>query len=292
MEEPAEPRTKSTQSISIFTDINPYFFTEPVQLGQCFASTPTELTNHDTAPDLKIAMLARKFLLGLPALVLFYAFDNTLPVSAQALPTCDPIGRISDGSSQNYRRGQVVCSGSEIREPSNVQFLCFLNGIVVPLTGESITVTADTCRVERTSGIPTTATCDRTGLGSVLCLISKGPEEQFQVITPNAISSNPRPTISWESVEDAESYTVNVIGPDMSWQTSVGAEQTELIYPEEERALAADNAYEVLVVANRSQEPLIASKVINIRTLTRLSPSSAEQGGDSRVNVLSLADDN
>lgn len=210
-------------------------------------------------------MLARKFLLGLPALVFFYAFGSTLPASAQTLPACDPIGRIADGSSQNYRRGQVVCSGSEIREPDDVQFLCFLNGIVVPLTGQSITVTANTCSVENTAATPTTSTCNRTGLGRVLCLIPKGPEEQFQVITPNAISSNPRPTISWERVADAESYTVSVIGPDMGWQMNVGAEHTELIYPEEERSLAADNAYEVLVIANRSQEPLIASRVVNIR---------------------------
>ena len=51
----------------------------------------------------------------------------------------------------------------------------------------------------------------------------------------------------------------------MSWQVSVGAERTELIYPEEERSLTADNAYEVLVIANRPQEPLIASRVINIK---------------------------
>ncbi|MEO0704131.1 MAG: hypothetical protein AAF050_00400 [Cyanobacteria bacterium J06649_5] len=210
-------------------------------------------------------MLARKLLLGLPALVFFYAFGSTLPASAQTLPVCDPIGRIADGSSQNYRRGQVVCSGSEIREPNDVQFLCFLNGIVVPLTGQSVTVTADTCSVENTAAIPTTSTCNRTGLGRVLCLIPKGPDEQFQIITPNVISSNPRPTISWERVADAESYTVSVIGPDISWQMNVGAEHTELIYPEEERSLAADNAYEVLVIANRSQEPLIASRVVNIR---------------------------
>jgi len=210
-------------------------------------------------------MLARKFLLGLPTLVFFYAFGSTLPASAQNLPTCDPIGRIANGSSQNYRRGHVVCSGSEIREPDDVQFLCFLNGIVVPLTGQSVTVTANTCSVENTAATPTTSTCDRTGLGRVLCLIPKGPEEQFQVITPNAISSNLRPTISWERVADAESYTVSVIGPDMSWQINVWAERTELIYPEAQPSLAVDNAYEVLVVANRSQEPIIASRVINIR---------------------------
>ena len=211
-------------------------------------------------------MLTKQFLLGLPALALFHAFGSTLPVSAQTLPVCDPIGRIIDGSSQNYRRGQVICSGAEVQEPDEVQFLCFLNGVVVPLTGQSVTVTTDTCSVESTAVLePTYRTCDRTGLGRVLCLIPKGPEEQFQVIAPNAVSSNPRPTISWERIADAESYTVSVIGPDMSWQTSVQTEHTELIYPEEERSLAANNAYEVLVVANRLQEPLIASRVVNIR---------------------------
>ena len=210
-------------------------------------------------------MLTKQFLLGLPALMLFHTFGSTLPASAQSLSDCDPIGRIINGSSQNYRRGQVICSGAEVQEPDEVQFLCFLNGIVVPLTESSITVTADTCSVESTAVNPTTSTCDRTGLGRVLCFIPKGPEEQFQVIAPNAVSSNPRPTISWERVTDAESYTVSVVGPDTNWQTSVGAEHTELTYPEEERSLAANNAYEVLVVANRSQEPLVASRVVNIR---------------------------
>ena len=199
--------------------------------------------------------------------MLVHTFGSTLPASAQSLPACDPIGRITTGSSQNYRRGQVVCSGEEIREPNEVQFLCFLNRVVVPLTGQSVTVTPDTCSVESTAVVEPASysTCDRTGLGRILCFIPKGPNEQFQVITPDAISSNPRPTISWESIADAESYTVSVVGPDVSWQTSVGAERTELIYPEEERSLAANNAYEVLVVANRLQEPLIASRVVNIR---------------------------
>lgn len=210
-------------------------------------------------------MLARKFLLGLPALVFFYAFGNALTASAQSLPACDPIGRIADGSSQNYRRGQVICSGTEIQAPDEVQFLCFLNGIVVPLSGESVTVTTETCSFERTAiTAPAVRTCDRTGLGRILCFIPKGPEEQFQVIMPDTFSSNPRPTISWERVADAESYTVNVVGPNMSWQISVGAEHTELTYPESQPSLAVGSAYEVLVVANRSQEPLLASKVINI----------------------------
>ena len=211
-------------------------------------------------------MLARKFLLGFPALVLFYTFGNLLPASAQNLPVCDPVGRIADGSSRNYRRDQVICSGAEIQAPDEVQFLCFLDGAVIPLTGKSVTITADTCRAENSAiTAPAVRTCDRTGFGRILCFIPKGPEEQFQVITPDATSSNPRPTISWERVVDAQSYTVNVVGPNMSWQTNVGAEHTELIYPEAQPSLSAGNAYEVFVIANRSQEPIVASRVINIK---------------------------
>ena len=211
-------------------------------------------------------MLARKFLLGFPALVLFYTFGDLLPASAQNLAICNPVGRIADGSSRNYRRGQVICSGAEIQAPDEVQFLCFLNGAVVPLTGESVIVTDATCSAENTAATALAVrTCDRTGFGRILCFIPKGPEEQFQVVTPDTISSNPRPTISWERVADAESYTVNVIGPNMSWQADVGAEHTELTYPEAQPSLTAGNAYEVLVVANRSQDPIIASIVVNIR---------------------------
>lgn len=86
------------------------------------------------------------------------------------------------------------------------------------------------------------------------------------MIEPDAVSINPRPNISWVEVSAANSYTVRVVGPDLDWERTVVAAMTEIAYPEDEEAMQEGHAYEVLVIANRSQESLQASKVINVQT--------------------------
>ena len=114
--------------------------------------------------------------------------------------------------------------------------------------------------------IPAVRLCNRTGISRLLCLVPKGPEEQFQLIEPDAVSINPRPNISWVEVSATDSYTVRVIGSDLVWEKTVDAVMTEMDYPEDEEAMQEGHAYEVLVIANRPQESLQASKVVNIQT--------------------------
>jgi hypothetical protein len=184
------------------------------------------------------------------------------PFSKQA--TCDPIGRITDGTSENFNRGQVVCAGDVIVEPNEVVFLCFTNAALIPISGRDVVISQETCSESVAASAPPARACDRTGLSRLLCLIPKGPEEQFQLLEPDVVSSNPRPLISWQPVEAAESYTVSVLGPDLTWERVIGAESTDLAYPVQEASMAAGNAYEVLVTANR-QQPVTASRIVNVQ---------------------------
>jgi hypothetical protein len=190
--------------------------------------------------------------------------SSSTPLSKQA--PCDPIGRMIEGTSANFNRGQVVCAGDLISSPNEVVFLCFSHAALIPLSGRSVLINQEACsqRVAANTAPPARA-CDRTGISRLLCLVPKGPEEQFQLLEPDVISSNPRPTISWEAVSGADAYAVKVIGPDIDWEVQVNAQDSELPYPAAQPSLTAGNAYEVLVVADRDT-PIVASKIVNIQS--------------------------
>lgn len=178
---------------------------------------------------------------------------------------CDPIGRIAQGSSRNFRRAQIVCSGNTITNPQGMQFLCLANGALVHLVdGQNVLISEATCRQNLATESPRVRQCSRRGISRLLCIIAKAPEEQFQLIEPEAVSQNPRPAISWEEVSEAESYVVQVIGPNIAWQRTTPANITEMVYPVDEPSLNEGNAYEVIVVANLPEASFTASKVVNI----------------------------
>ncbi|MEN8443395.1 MAG: hypothetical protein ABG776_00115 [Cyanobacteria bacterium J06555_13] len=195
--------------------------------------------------------------------------QRNAPSAQQTNPTlCDPIGRIAQGSSQNYRPGEVVCSGSSLIAPVDVQFLCFINATLIPVTGEQVVINLETCTTPNdvVSLLPG-RTCNRTGLSRVWCFVPKGPEEQFQVLEPDVVSG-PRPTIAWEAVPQAESYTVYILGGDVRWQRTVPPETTTLSYPQAEPSLVMGAAYEVLIAANDTSQEVLAtaSQVVNVST--------------------------
>lgn len=190
--------------------------------------------------------------------------------------SCSPVGRITRGTSSNFIRGQLVCEGDVIREPSNVEIVCFTNGLEIQIEDRNAGIDESLCSSANASRNSTVRPCDRRGVSRLLCLVPKGPDEQFQLIRPDAVSANSRPGISWESVPEAESYTVRVIGPGISWERTVDANVTEIEYPEDEDSMIEGNAYEVFVFAKRPQELLTASKIVNIQ-------------GEDQVISLSLA---
>lgn len=201
---------------------------------------------------------------GLIAISPIFLMATTSADISASKQSCNPIGRITHGSSENFRRGRVICEGWEIREPREVQFLCFTNNALVPLTGQSVVINEETCQQTPAVSNSGVRPCSRQGISRFLCLFPKGPDEQFALIEPDAVSANPRPSISWEEVENTESYTVQVIGPDISWERTVEAAITEMAYPTDEPSLREGNAYEVIAIANRAEESIATSKVVNI----------------------------
>ncbi len=176
---------------------------------------------------------------------------------------CNRIGRIQTGRSVEYREADSVCAGSQITDPVGVEFLCFSSGEIVPINS---TMTVDSAFCSRSADIEDTSNpaCSRQGIGRLLCLITKGPEnEQFQVLQPDLISG-PRPDIEWQEVPGAQSYTVRIVdGEDIIWSRQTDA--TILSYPSEEASLQIGRAYEVIVAANtEGQLTASASKAINI----------------------------
>lgn len=186
-------------------------------------------------------------------------------VNAQErIQRCDPIGRITQGSSANFSRGQIVCSGTTLTELQDIELLCFSSSITIPLTGDAVVVDTETCSRQRI-GQARERSCNRAGIARLLCFVPKGPNEQFLVIAPDALTISTRPEIAWEAVEGVASYTVMVAGPELEWERAVAADVTQLSYPSEEEPLAVGDAYEVIVVAHRASEIHLASKVVNVR---------------------------
>ncbi|MGB3291861.1 MAG: hypothetical protein WBB01_02585 [Phormidesmis sp.] len=191
------------------------------------------------------------------------------PTSADVSRHCNPIGAISRGSSDNFRRRETVCEGQVVRQPREVQFLCFSTGAMISLSGEDVPISESTCENATVSN-PRVRPCPGLNIFGRLCLNPRGPEDQFQLIEPEAVSENPRPAISWEAVAEAESYTVQVTGPYISWERTVDGESTELSYPEDEPSMVEGNAYEVIVLASRPDTVVTASKVVNIQSHSEL----------------------
>ena len=220
-------------------------------------------------PRLKINSLP---LVTLVLSAIWFIKTESTFVSAQEknYPSCNPIGRIESGESDNYTRGEVVCSGSQILNPTNVSFWCFSNRRAIEITGTTFTVNSTACSQGIAIENSGSTICNREGLNRLLCFIPKTPrEQQFQVLQPDVISG-PRPEITWEAVPSAQSYRVYVVGTDIEWQREVPS-GTSLRYPSSERALTIGFAYEVIVAANQDDQiTASASKVVNVRDATAI----------------------
>ena len=202
-------------------------------------------------------------------LLLFLAFPSVFMTvrvaSAQESPrSCIPVGRVEAGTSDNYRqRGAIVCSGSQILNPVNIELWCFASRSSVRLNGD--TLTADSACSDQISESDSTV-CSGEGVNPSLCFRPKTPvTRQFQILQPDVISG-PTPLIEWELVPQAQSYTVYIVGPDVEWQQTTASDQTSLNYPATESPLTIGTAYEIVITANQDDQiTASASTVVNIR---------------------------
>jgi hypothetical protein len=190
-------------------------------------------------------------------------------VSAQT-SRCDPIGRISSGSGKNFSEGSIICRGDrlEVEQGSPVQFLCFLSRTVVTLNSGVVIADEDLCSQSDAS-----RRCGQDE-NRGLCFNPRGEigEETFQIKQPTATAiAEDRPTIAWTPVENANRYSVRVLGTDVSWESST--QSTRLDYPSEELALEAGNAYRIVIIAQHDDRTLATTE----RILNIVSPTISRQ---------------
>lgn len=197
-----------------------------------------------------------------------------LPGNAQdRAPACSRIGRFHRGESDNYDEDDIVCSGAQILNPVGVEFLCFSNRALIPLTETTIIDSAFCAQnAEPTGSLEPTQCSEAEIIRRWLCVVYKGPEDslQFSVLQPDVVSGQ-RPQIAWEEISSATTYTVYVASTDISWRRTIDAAATELAYPSEEASLTLGNAYEVLVTANLDDDQIAVSipKTINVSNVTQ-----------------------
>ncbi len=176
--------------------------------------------------------------------------------------TCEPVGRVLSAGDRTLKLGSLLCIGDQL-QPINkgtVVILCYLNQKILQLKQGSISDAPNKC-----VPLPTQAArC--TPFASNNCPKPKGPGEDRN--TPVLISPyssailDPRPSLSWFSVNGATSYTVQVKGKGVNWSSET--KSTLLPYPHQELDLESGNVYKVTVIANQGNSPLVASSAVLI----------------------------
>ncbi len=93
------------------------------------------------------------------------------------------------------------------------------------------------------------------------------------IIPGSTLLLNDKPTLRWQAVPGATSYTVRVSGPGVNWETEVST--TEVVYPGEPPLKSVEGGYLLTVEADNSEEPAKATfglldenKVQRVRTAT------------------------
>lgn len=212
-------------------------------------------------------MLSRAKVLLVPFLTTLLVISVPGIRSSQASCVANPVARIQSGNSDNYETNAVICSGVEIVNPQDVVLHCYLSQTEVRLPDRSTIVDRNTCAQGVVTQRSEASTCDPSSPGDRVCSNPKGPEtaSQFQILEPDETSGE-RPSISWESVSNAQSYTVYVAGPGANWRRTVNAETTALTYPDDEPSLTVGTAYEITIAAYVSdqQARLLARNIVNV----------------------------
>lgn len=166
-----------------------------------------------------------------------------LPALARATPRqCIPIAYVLSNDAQNWKIGDLLCAGDEIRlrgsQPLVVQ--CFGVGPVNIFNGK---IPSSGCGTPRESGAwspsggPNLTIAPRGSTGAVL-----------QILEPSRITST-RPRLRWQNVPGATSYRIWVFSSIGSVLWSLETKKAQLSYPSNQPSLRPGSAYRIVVVA-------------------------------------------
>jgi hypothetical protein len=113
------------------------------------------------------------------------------------------------------------------------------------------------------------------------------------IISPNStLLLNDKPTLRWQAVPGASSYTVRVSGPRVNWETEVST--TEVVYPGEPPLKSLEEGYLLTIEADNGESPAKATfglldenKAQGVRVAAE---RIARQNLDDDAKTLALAD--
>ena len=194
---------------------------------------------------------------------------------------CFPIARTFRSEQNVYLPENVICNGDLIGNllRQGQPFICFLDNIGIRFWNSQ-------------SGC-SLSTDQRTRLSNKSNMIRPFPKGtlnnfQSQIIRPfgSILLHNPK-FISWQAVQGATKYSVQVKGVDFVWERSTT--EPELSYPKNTPSMTHGNTYKITIFYYRSQE--------SIQELSKLYVIPSKQIVDSinyKINIIktyALSDD-
>lgn len=204
---------------------------------------------------------------------LITTFSNKGLISIQrviAQPTiqCNPVGLVFMSGDHQVSPGSILCQGEKLNilPGREVQVFCVNLRRNIKLSGISTNVCSEEQDdIDKRNYSPgNLSNYPKT----------KGPGEANKPVLTNPYSRvliDDRPTLKWNPVIDATSYTVYLSGKNVDWAEKV--ESTKLPYPINQPGLQYGNTYKIVVVANRGDSSINDS----VAAVSLLSKDDIEQ---------------
>lgn len=181
----------------------------------------------------------------------------TIIPNAPAKGECSPLGRVLSSSDRRWLPGKLICQGESLNATpgARITLLCFRNRRILSVPSDRVALMcAPQVQNSRTCPALQRPNCSRT----------KGPEDVAQapeLLQPRAsILLRDRPLLSWQEVEGATGYTVEVKGEGVNF--FIRTASTQLAYPQTEPAMQRGNAYRIVVAAYQNENLLGVSQAV------------------------------
>ncbi len=189
-------------------------------------------------------------------------------VTAQPKTKCNPVGLVVLSGDRQVSPGSILCQGDKfnILPGREVGVFCVNLRRNVKLSGTSANVCSEGQDKidERNCSPGNESNCHK----------QKGAGEANKPVLINPYSRvliDDRPTLKWNPVIDATSYTVYLSGKNVDWSEKV--ESTKLPYPLNQPGLEYGNTYKIVIVANKGDSSINDS----VAAVTLLSKDDIEQ---------------
>jgi hypothetical protein len=208
----------------------------------------------------------------------------TIIPNAPANGECSPLGRVLSSSDRRWLPGKLLCKGDSLNATpgARITLLCFRNRRILSVQSDRVALM---CAPQ----VQNSRTCP--ALRRSNCWRTKGPEDVAQapqLLEPRAsILLRDRPLLSWQEVEGATGYTVEVKGEGVNF--FIRTASTQLVYPQTEPPMQRGNAYRIVVAAYRGENLLGVSQ--GVANVLPAEPANRVAAVVAQIRKLKLPED-